>query len=151
MVKSGAVKPTGRPRHKLTREDARKGGQRSRHNQKPPPKQASSPTAQAFREFWRDWLLSPAVVKYIKKAALCWTEDEDGNRVPAPSSVTLLGKVIDKVHATPQSIRLTETDSRPMRIFIGESGQEIDLPYLPKGNGHAAVLVQNKNGNDVVN
>ena len=85
--------------------------------------------------------MTPEVVAYIKWAATQKIRDERGNVVPAPSSIQMLGRLIDKVHPTPQSVKLQDENARPIRIVIGQNGNEIELPYLPKvplilpGNG----------------
>jgi hypothetical protein len=86
----------------------------------------------AFRAFWRDWLMTPEVVDYIKWAATLRIHDERGNLVPAAGSVALLGRLMDKCHPTPQSVKLQDDGERPIRILVGSAGREIELPYIPK-------------------
>jgi len=131
-----------------------KGGRRSRQNPRPNdgfgPKAATNAPVAAFRAFWREWLMTKEVVDYIKEAALSYQYDEKGNRTgPSSTAVALLGKLIDKCHPTPQSIKVQEDGARPIRLLLGQDGQAIRLPYLehlettpiilPGGNGRGEV------------
>lgn len=122
----------GDPRAKAA---GRNGGRRSRRNPKPGDGfglgQATNAPVAAFRAFWREWLMTPEVVAFIKKAALSYAYDEKGHRIgPSSTAVSLLGKLIDKCHPNPQSVKVQDEGARPIRILLGERGQEIELPYL---------------------
>jgi len=123
----------------LTQAERRRGARRQ-HGRPDKPADPPKPPVAAFRAFWRDWLLSPTVVEWMQWACLQTTTTERGDVVPAPSSVQLLTRIMDKVHPTPQSVKMQDDGARPIRILIGQNGNEIELPYLPK---HPIILPDN--------
>ena len=72
-----------------------------------------------FRKWVREWVESPAGRKHILKRM--------------KESDSILAKVLDKCYATPQSIKLGDAEGRPIRLMLGSEGNELELPYLPKG------------------
>lgn len=76
-----------------------------------------APETLAFRAFWRDWFESPEGRRHLMQRA--------------KQSDAILGKIIDKVFATPQAIDTSADDARPIRVIVGQPGQELSLQYSP--------------------
>ena len=90
-----------------------RGGKRRNAGRKP------DPATVQFRTFWRNWFESEEGRAHLLKRL----KDSD----------LVLVRVLDKCFSTPQSVKLDAADSRPIRVMLGSEGNELDLPYLPKG------------------
>jgi len=76
-----------------------------------------SPETIAFRAFWRNWFESPEGRRHLIQRA--------------KRSDAILAKLIDKVFPTPQAVDASAEDKRPIRITVGQPGNELNLQYGP--------------------